>query len=92
MLCRAEVSRKPWKGRCGAEGQRVTNMNTDNTEKEFCSLFKPVSHILIHSKSVCLKILQSPTEEAERVTRSDLDPNHAKQSISLGLWEVEDLS
>lgn len=76
---------KPWKSRCGAKGQWVANMNTDNIGKEFCPLFKSVSHILIHIKSICLKILQSPTEEAERVTGSDLDPNHAKQGISLGL-------
>lgn len=63
----------------------VANMHTDNIEKEFCPLFKSVSHILIHIKSICLKILQSATEEAEGVTRSHLDPNHAKQGIPLGL-------
>ena len=39
-----------------AERQQVGNMHTDNTEKEFCPMFRSVSHILVHEKQFCLKI------------------------------------
>lgn len=87
VLYGVQVSYKPWKGRCGAERQQVANMHTDDTEKEFCPMFKSVSHVLIPIKQTCLRILQSATAEAERKTQgqSDLDPIHAKLGIFLGL-------
>lgn len=47
---------KSYKPSTEAERQQGGNMHIDNTEKEFCPMFRSISHILVHNKQIGLKI------------------------------------
>lgn len=64
--------RESYKPSMEAGRQQVGNMHSGNTEKEFCPMFRSVSHILVHNKQICLKIPWSATKKLRGLVKGNL--------------------